>query len=92
MRKTFSFFIILFSINFTNVVSSNDNIYYVDMDFIMNNSLAGKSLSKQLEKKTKSYLDQFKKTETSLKEEENKLIAQKNITDKKDFESRKKPY
>ena len=88
MRKTFSFFVLIFSIYFSNITLSNESIYYIDLDFVMNNSLAGKSLAKQLDKKSKSYSEKFKKTESSLKEEESKLVAQKKIIDKEDFDKK----
>ena len=58
------------------------------MDFIMNNSSAGKSIIKQLENKNKSYSASFKKNEIDLKEEETKLISQKAILEKKDFDQK----
>ena len=58
------------------------------MNFIMNNSLAGKSIVNQLEIKKKSDFDSFKKEETDLKNEETKLLSQKNILDKNDFKEK----
>ena len=55
------------------------------MDYIMNNSLAGKSIIKQLEDKEKFYSEKFKKTSMDLQKEEAKLISQKNILDEKKF-------
>ena len=63
MLRCFIFFTSLF---FFNIASSNESIYYVDMDFIMNNSSAGKSIIKQLENKNKSYSASFKKNEIDL--------------------------
>ena len=70
---------------FSNSVLANENIYYIDMDYIMNNSLAGKSIIKQLEDKEKFYSEKFKKTSMDLQKEEAKLISQKNILDEKKF-------
>ena len=58
------------------------------MNFIMNNSLAGKSIVNQLEIKKKSNSDSFKKEETDLKNEETKLLSQKNILDKDEFKEK----
>ena len=43
----------LFFLLYTNIALSNNNIYYLDIDYLMNNSLAGKSIIKKLDKKTK---------------------------------------
>ena len=62
------------------------------MQFIMNNSLAGKSIVKQLDKKSKSYLDNFNKEATNFKKEEAKLIAQKNIINQTEFDKKVKLF
>ena len=38
---------------YSNISLSSESIYFVDMDIIMNNSLAGKSIKKQLIEKNK---------------------------------------
>ena len=73
---------------YSNIVLSNETIYYIDMDFIMNNSLAGQSIKNQLENKKKSYVNKFKKTEDDLSQEEKKIISQKNILEKKEFDEK----
>ena len=88
MANFTKYLIIIFYIFFTNVALSQENIYYVDMDSIMNNSLAGKSIIKQLEKENKSFSNSFKKTEENLKKDETKLISQKNILEKKEFDEK----
>ena len=81
-------YLVFISLCFSNVVLSKENIYYIDIDFIMNNSLAGKSIKKQLETKNKSYFNTLKKDESNFKKEEAKLIAQKNILDQDDFKKK----
>tara|TARA_B100000780_G_C21116045_1_gene451552 strand:+ start:2288 stop:2812 length:525 start_codon:yes stop_codon:yes gene_type:complete len=88
MIKILKYLIFVFCISFSNIASSQENIYYIDMDFIMNNSLAGKSIEKQLEKKINSLNSFFEKTEKNFQKEETKLIAQKNILEKKDFDEK----
>ena len=53
MTKILRYLVFALSIFFSNLALSEENISYIDMDFIMNNSLAGKSIIKQLEKKMK---------------------------------------
>jgi len=88
MKKTFKYLIFISSFFFSNIALSNNNIYYIDMNFIMNNSLAGKSIVNQLDIKKKSNFDSFKKEETDLKNEETKLFSQKNILDKDEFKEK----
>jgi Skp family chaperone for outer membrane proteins len=88
MKKTFKYLIFISSFFFSNIALSNNNIYYIDMNFIMNNSLAGKSIVNQLDIKKKSNFESFKKEETDLKNEETKLLSQKNILDKDEFKEK----
>jgi Skp family chaperone for outer membrane proteins len=92
MKKTIGYLALVFTICFSSVVLSKEQIYYIDMDFIMNNSLAGKSIVKQLEQKSKSYSDTIKKNESNLKKEEAKLIAQKNIINQTEFDKKLKLF
>ena len=88
MKKKLKYLIFISSFFFSNITLSNNNIYYIDMNFIMNNSLAGKSIINQLDIKNKSNFDSFKKEETDLKNEETKLLSQKNILDKDEFKEK----
>lgn len=83
-KKFFLFFILFFSI--ISFVKAEINIAYIDMQYIMDNSLAGKSLKKQLEELHKKNLSYFKKKEESLKKNENEVIAKKNILPDEEFQ------
>ena len=54
----------------------------------MEKSLAGKSIKKQLDDLRKKDINSFKKTENKLKENEQKLIAQKNVLSAEDFKKK----
>ena len=56
----------------------------------MRDSLAGKSIIAQLKKKRESSISKFKKREKDILEKEKKLISQKNILSKEDFEKKLK--
>ena len=71
-----------------NITYSNSNIYFLDMNYIMNNSLAGKSILNQLEKKKKSNFTLLGKEVDLLKKEEIKISSQKNILSKDEFEKK----
>ena len=81
------FLIIFFTLNYTTSGLANTSIYYIDMDYLLNNSLAGKSIIKQLDKISKKNLSNFKKTEEDLKKNEIKIISQKNILNKNQYEN-----
>jgi len=83
--KLIIFFVIIF---YSNIAIANDKIYYIDIDTLMNNSLAGKSIAKQLNKNDKSNNENFKKLEENLKNEETKLISQKNILKKDEYQKK----
>jgi len=83
-NKIIIFFLLIFS-NFSN---ASDKISYLDIDYIMNNSLAGKSINDKLKKKSQSNVENFKKTEDKLKSEEKKIISQKNVLSKDEYEKK----
>jgi len=52
-KKKVKYLIIFFILLHTTLIQANDKIFYLDMDYIMNNSLAGKSITEQLKKSNK---------------------------------------
>ena len=83
--KYLIFFLLLF---YTSSIKAYDKFYYLDMDYIMNNSLAGKSITNQLKKISQINIDTFKKKEQDLKTEESKIIIQKKILDKNEYQKK----
>tara|TARA_X000000950_G_scaffold284272_1_gene387024 strand:+ start:2271 stop:2789 length:519 start_codon:yes stop_codon:yes gene_type:complete len=86
MNKTFTS-IILF-ILFLAPVYSSEKIVYLDVEKIMQQSIAGKSIITQLKKKREVLISNFKKKEKEIMDKEKKLIAQKNVLSKEEFESK----
>jgi Skp family chaperone for outer membrane proteins len=80
--KVFLLFILLIN---TNYSKAEDNIYYIDFEYLLNNSLVGKSITEQSTKAHQSNLDNFKKTEEGLKTEEAKIRSQKNVLSKEEY-------
>ena len=76
--KLISVYLITFFF-FSNFSLANNSISYADIEYILENSNAGKSLLKKLEKKEKKKFNQFKLEEQNLKNSENKILASKNI-------------
>ena len=76
----------LFIIFFTLSYAEEQKIVYLNVDKIMQQSIAGKSIKKQLENLYNKNLEKFKKNDEILKNKEKKLIAQKNILSQEDFQ------
>ncbi len=69
---------------------SSEKIVYLDVEKIMQESTAGKSIIARLKKKRETSISEFKKKEKDIFEKEKKLIAQKNVLNKEDFENKLK--
>ena len=64
---------------------SSEKIVYLDVEKIMQQSTAGKSIIAQLKKKREASISKFKKKEKDIIEKEKKLISQKNVLSKEEF-------
>ena len=58
---------------------SQDKIVYLDLDNVVNTTIAGKSIINKLEKSKKAALLKFEKKEKELKKIEDEIKKQKNI-------------
>ena len=76
----FIFFIILTIFNF-KIASANEKIAFIDLNYIMNNSLAGTSINNYINDLSKKKNKDFKLIENKIKRDENELISKKNIID-----------
>ena len=54
----------------------------------MNNSIAGKSITSQLENNHKKNISKFKNIEEELKKKEAEIISRKNVITKEEFEKK----
>tara|TARA_B110000305_G_scaffold231696_1_gene285535 strand:+ start:5771 stop:6295 length:525 start_codon:yes stop_codon:yes gene_type:complete len=88
MLKRIVIIVFSFFLNFNSVNSNDLKIAYVDVDGVINQSTAGKNLSKQIEAINKTNIEKFKKKEKELAEEEKKLIKQKNVLSPEDFKKK----
>ena len=88
MKLFIKFFLLLLIFITPNLAKTEDRIVFINIEKIMTDSKAGKSISKQLEKIHKNNISKFKKMETQLKESEEKIVAQNNILSKEDFQKK----
>ena len=81
------FLIINFILILTTLSHAEEQkIVYLNVDKIMQQSTAGKSIKNQLDKLFNKNLEKFKKNDEILKNKEKKIIAQKNILSQEDFQ------
>ena len=85
IKKVTIYLTLLFIFFYPKNVLSDNNIYFVDIDFLMNNSIAGKSIIIKLDKKTKFNKKKFEESEKSLQAEETTIISKKNILSEKEY-------
>ena len=84
-----SLLLLIFFIFFSKISLSHEKtIVYIDLNKIMNNSIAGISITSQLENNHKKNISKFKNIEEELKKEEAEIISQKNVITKEEFEKK----
>ena len=87
--KIRSLLLLIFFIFFSKISLSHEkSIVYIDLNKIMNNSIAGKSITSQLENNHKKNISKFKNIEEKLKKDEAEIISQKNVITKEEFEKK----
>ena len=86
MKYLVKFFVIIL-ITFCVNISHGDDllIVYINMDNVMNKTIAGKSLQEQLDKIHKKNISDFKKIEEILKKQESSILSQKNILTNEEY-------
>ena len=75
--KFFFIFIIIFNLNTS--FAEDKKIVYIDMDFLINNSKVGKSLSAQISKLNEKNKNNINNLEAQIKKEDKLISEQKNI-------------
>ena len=80
MKKFLIFFLLI-----TNFSYAEDKIVYLDMNILLKESNVGKFVNTELKKISNRNIDELKKIETSIKDEDQKLIKQKNILKEEEY-------
>lgn len=76
--------VLFFSFNLT-ITSANENIRYINVDEILNNSDLGKIIIDKLKKQNDINLDKIKTKENEIKKENEELTKLKNIITEEEF-------
>jgi len=74
--KSFHFILIFLSL-FINPVNANDKVSYIDIDFLLSNTLVGKTLLNTLKKEEQLKIDKFKSNDLKFKKKKNKYWQKK---------------
>ena len=88
MKYFLRFFFYIFIIFYSSISYSQSLIVFLDMDKIMLQSKAGKSITIQLEKLHKNNITTFKQKEEELKKKETSIVSQKNVLSNEEFEKK----
>lgn len=67
---------------------SSEKIVYLDVEKIMQESIAGKAIIAKIKKKRELSISKFKKKEKDIVEKEKKLISQKNVLNDDEFKKK----
>ncbi len=73
------FFIVILTFLKIEIALANEKIAFIDLNFIMNNSMAGTSIKTFINDLSKEKNKDFEVIESEIKEDENELISKKNI-------------
>ena len=84
MFKKFFLIIIFFSLTI-NFLKADEKVFYIDIDYLMTNTVAGKELLNKLKKEEELKINKFKLKEDNFKNEEKKILAKKNLISKEEI-------
>ena len=79
------FFILIFLSLSINVLKADDKVFYIDIDYILKNTLAGKELLNTLKNEEEIKINKFKSNDDSFKNEEKQILAKKNLVSEKEM-------
>ena len=88
----FFFFKIFFLIFLIGISNANENIRFININYIVNNSEAGKTLNKIIENKSKKIKSELNDLGKKIETKKEKIISQKNILKKEEYEKLVKTY
>ena len=86
MKKKIIYISLLLLISFPSF--SSEKIVYLDVEIIMQQSIAGKAVIEKIKKKRETSISKFQKKEKEIFEKEKKLISQKNVLNQDEFKKK----
>ena len=89
MLKKFNLFnLVLLFILIINNAEAQDKIAFVDVNYILNNSAAGKNINKMIDDKTKKINSEFDSLKKKIENEKKILINQKKVISKEEYQKK----
>ncbi len=88
--KKFFFFTILILFSFSNLIYAQDKIVFIDMNYILTNSLAGKDLQIQLNEKNKKIKTKLNNYQNEINQKKEDILAKKNVLSNEEYENKLK--
>ena len=82
-------FVILFFLKITTSTHAS-NVVYIDMSYILSNSIKGKSILNELDLKNNKNIEELESMEKILKDLEKNISNQRNILSEQEFEKKVK--
>ena len=82
------YYLLFFFIIFHTNLFAEEKIFYLDVNFLLSESEAGKFINNELQIINNKNIEEFKKIENSIKTEEEKLLKQKNILKEEEFNNK----
>jgi outer membrane protein len=82
------YFLLFFFLIFHTNLFAEEKIFYLDVNFLLSESEAGKYINNELQLINNKNIEEFKKIENSIKTKEEKLLKQKNILKEDEFNNK----
>ena len=89
MKKIF-FVTIFILFSFSNLIYAQDKIVFIDLNYILNNSLAGKDLQIQLNEKNKKIKTKLNDYQNEINKKKEDILAKKNVLSNEEYENKLK--
>ena len=88
LKKTYILFICFFLFSVCHQVKAEDKIAFIVLNYLYNNSNAGKKVLKEFESKRDTINKEFSSFAKKIDEEKKKLLAQKNVIAEEEYEKK----
>tara|TARA_Y100001958_G_C21145147_1_gene482733 strand:- start:278 stop:784 length:507 start_codon:yes stop_codon:yes gene_type:complete len=87
-KKFLSLIVSILLIFSSNNVLAEEKIAFIDLNFVYSNSKIGKKIIKEINTKRKNINKDFKDFQTKLENDKKKLLAQKNVLAKEEYQKK----
>ena len=84
LLKNFFFVLIFLSLSI-NCLKAENKVSYIDIDYVLANTIVGKKLLNTLKKEEELKINRFKSDDESFKNEEKKILSKKNLVSKEEI-------